>query len=382
MIRQLGILTLVAWSSLNGFGQKTEEEREWSLTGYVKDMLTVTKFKITQPILIDSLYADNLVHNRLNFHWFPNNQWSVRLEMRNRWMVGGSVSESLNIDTSNDYFDLSYNYQTDDQILNTAIDRAYLQYNGDDWELRAGRQRINWGVNVAWNPNDIFNAYSLVDFDYEERPGADAIRFQKYIGYAGGYELAVKFNHQWDEITAAGMYKWNLSGYDLQVIGGYMNGNLVTGGGWAGNIGLGGFKGELSYFHPVDNDDEHGLLASVTLDYSFPSSFYLNGSVLYSSYGDKEFGAIGFVQTTAASDVRNISTTRWSTFLQAAYTLHPLVSTGLMTLYFPGSHVVYLVPTATFSPLTNLDIDLVGQLLFGLESINISVLNLRVKYSF
>ena len=48
--------------------------------------------------------------------------------------------------------------------------------------LRIGRQRINWGVNLAWNPNDLFNAYSLIDFDYQERPGSDAIRFQYYMG--------------------------------------------------------------------------------------------------------------------------------------------------------------------------------------------------------
>ena len=38
-------------------------------------------------------------------------------------------------------------------------------------------------MNLVWNPNDLFNAFSFVDFDYEERPGSDALRIQKYTGY-------------------------------------------------------------------------------------------------------------------------------------------------------------------------------------------------------
>ena len=80
----------------------------------------------------------------------------------------------------------------DQMVFHIMIDRLYLQWNDDSWQFKVGRQRINWGVNLAWNPNDIFNAYSLYDFDYEERPGTDALRFQKFIGYAGGYEIAIK----------------------------------------------------------------------------------------------------------------------------------------------------------------------------------------------
>ena len=119
------------------------------------------------------------------------------------------------------------------------IDRLYLQWNDDSWQFKVGRQRINWGVNLAWNPNDIFNAYSLYDFDYEERPGTDALRFQKFIGYAGGYEIAIKIADNWDEFTAAAMaYKWNVKGFDLQALGGIMKNNLTAGIGWAGNLGL------------------------------------------------------------------------------------------------------------------------------------------------
>ena len=78
----------------------------------------------------------------------------------------------------------------DSVVFNTTIDRVFLEYNKNDWEVRVGRQRINWGINLAWNPNDVFNAYSFFDFDYEERPGSDAIRIRKYTGIASSVELA------------------------------------------------------------------------------------------------------------------------------------------------------------------------------------------------
>lgn len=34
---------------------------------------------------------------------------------------------------------------------------------------------------MAWNPNDWFNTYNYFDFDYEERPGTDAIRVRVYF---------------------------------------------------------------------------------------------------------------------------------------------------------------------------------------------------------
>ena len=46
------------------------------------------------------------------------------------------------------------------------------------------------------------------------------------------------------------MYKMNVKSYDLQFLGGVVNGDLALGTGWAGNLGLASLKGELTYFLP------------------------------------------------------------------------------------------------------------------------------------
>ena len=64
----------------------------------------------------------------------------------------------------------------------------------------------------------------------------------------GAMRLPLRLQITRDEFTAAGMYKWNVKGFDLQGFGGIMKNNLTAGLGWAGNLGLAGFKGEFELF--------------------------------------------------------------------------------------------------------------------------------------
>ena len=97
------------------------------------------------------------------------------------------------IDEEGGYFDLgTVLISADGWFLHSAIDRAWVDYTLGKLQVRAGRQRINWGVNLVWNPNDIFNTFSYFDFDYEERPGTDAVRVQYYTGTTSSAELVYK----------------------------------------------------------------------------------------------------------------------------------------------------------------------------------------------
>ena len=75
-------------------------------------------------------------------------------------------------------------------VLHTNVERLYIDYKGDDWNVRLGRQRINWGITTTWNPNDIFNTYNFLDFDYEERPGVDGGKCNTFSAIHSNTELA------------------------------------------------------------------------------------------------------------------------------------------------------------------------------------------------
>ena len=370
-----------------GIAQDEEKEKKIAFSGYLKDMVTMS-------FIDDSTLVDNLIHNRLNLKWFPTSSINVYVEARTRVFTGDIVrnlqqndnpqipSYSDLIDVNDDYFDLSWTIVDADKIvIHTMLDRAYLEWMSGDWEIRVGRQRINWGTNLVWNPNDLFNAYSFFDFDYEERPGADALRVKKYTGFASSVEIAANFNDDFDEMTIDGLWQFNKNNYDIQFIAGKSRADIVVGTGWAGNIKNAGIKGEISYFIPYDSEiSEEAFLASISGDYSFKNSLYLHGSVLYNSNGESDPDNTFFVIESRRLTAKDLSPYTISTFLQGSYTFHPLVNGGLAIIYYPGNSDVFFNPNVTLSLTKNIDLDLIGQLFYS--SINSQALFGRLKWSF
>jgi len=365
--------------------QAQEEERKWTLNGYIKDLVTLN-------FADDSTLVDNLVHNRINFKWYPNDHLTIHFEVRNRIFHGDLVKAiptySDFIDVNDDYFDLSATIADENSlVIHAMIDRAYLEYTKGDWEIKVGRQRVNWGKNLVWNPNDLFNTYSFFDFDYEERPGSDAVRIKKYTGFASSFEFASNISDHFDEVVMAGMWSLNKDGYDVQFIGGKAQEDIALGAGWAGNIKKGGFKGELTYFIPYKtNTDNPAWVGSITGDYSFKNSLYLHGSILFNSEGDSKPLSPLILSAVDKLTARDLSLYRYTTFLQASYTLHPLVNIALASIYYPSDKTLFLNPTVTISIVTNLDLDLVGQIIYDDKSKNYKasakLMFVRLKWSY
>jgi len=372
------LLVLTVFSFNPHYIQAQEEERKWTLNGYIKDLFTLN-------FVGDSTLVDNLIHNRINFRWYPNDHLTFRVELRNRIFHGDLVKAiptySDFIDVNNDYFDLSAIIVDEKSlVIHSMIDRAYLEYIKGDWEIKVGRQRVNWGKNLVWNPNDLFNTYSFFDFDYEERPGSDAVRIKKYTGFASGFEFASNISDDFDEVVMAGMWSLNRGGGKAQE-------DIALGAGWAGNIKTGGFKGELTYFIPYKtNTDNSALVGSVSGDYSFKNSLYLHGSVLFNSEGDNRPISPLILFAGGKLTARNLSFYKYTTFFQASYTLHPLVNTALASIYYPSDKTLFLNPSVTISIVTNLDLDLVGQIIYDDNSKNYKasakLMFVRLKWSY
>ena len=173
-----------------------EEPKKITLNGYVSTMQSVMFDSISGPFI-----NDNLIHNRLNLKGYFNDRITFSAEFRNRLFTGDMVksgraySEMTGADQG--WLDLSWNVLNKQSFfLNTMIDRLWFDFNYGKFQARLGRQRINWGQTLVWNPNDIFNAYSFFDFDYVERPGSDAIRLQYYPGSSSAIEIAVKADYE------------------------------------------------------------------------------------------------------------------------------------------------------------------------------------------
>lgn len=364
---------------------QNQEEPKVDFSGYVKDL----RAAYINTLPGQDLVLDNFLHNRLDFRWFPHENWTVTLEARNRFFYGQFVTLNPNyaeLVDYNDYLDLSWTWMDETSVVGHSIlDRAFVQYSKGKFEARLGRQRINWGVTTVWNPNDIFNAFNFFDWDYEERPGSDALRLQYYTGFASRVELAVKMGKTLDQTVIAGLWKFNKWNYDIQLLGGIAQGDATLGLGWAGYIQGLGFKGEFTYFHPYRDwaETEGSLSATIGVDYSFSSGLYIQLGGLFNSLGVTEYDGTSLLNFNVSA--KNLSPFKYNVIVQGAFPVSPLFNASFGLMYSPGPHSTILFPGVTYSLKENWDLDFLGQIFLaeddGFRSLA-NVLFLRMKWSF
>ena len=342
-----------------------------TLNGYIKDLFMYYKPNTPLPGINADHLSSDMIHNRLNFRWYANNQFTVAMEARNRIFFGQMIREfpmyKDYIDVDNGIVNLSGIVASGNGwFMHSMIDRAWVDYTSGKWQMRVGRQRINWGVNLVWNPNDIFNSFSYFDFDYEERPGSDAVKIQYYTGVTSSAQLVYKAGKNSNETTVAGMYRFSKLNYDFQFLGGWVGKDYVVGGGWAGDIKGGGFRGEVSYFKPrqENNGSWEALVASVSGDYTLRNSLYLHAAVLYNSHGaiGKAGGRSFFDQNISA---KMLTLARYNLFGQVSYPITPLFTGSFSGIVNPSDGSSYAGPTFTYSIGNNMELMLTGQLFFG-----------------
>ena len=366
MMKRIAFLFLVISSVGGVFGQDISSSK-FSIKGYLTNMQSVMFTKMDGEWI-----ADNLFHNRINLFYYPSQSLTASVQFRNRFMYGQTVEldpgYARNIDNGDSYLDLSLNiFNEKSFFLNSTIDRAYVQYTHQNFVATVGRQRINWGQSFVWNPNDIFNVQNYFDFDYIEKPGSDAVRFQYYTGYASDAEVAAKLDKE-KRLTAAGYFRFNALNYDFQVLGGLFAGeDLMAGLGWSGSIKGAGFRGETSYFRSKDHfRDTTGLLyIDLSADYTFRNSLYLQVEGLYAKLPGT-FSLNDFLLYYQRSlDVRQLAFTRWNLFTNVSYPVTPLLTASLAGMYFPALNGYYAGPDIDYSLKENMKLSFIMQIFSG-----------------
>ncbi|GAK55634.1 hypothetical protein U27_02468 [Candidatus Vecturithrix granuli] len=376
------------------------QTRSYDLNGYVKYLFSTTD---TPPV--DRL-NDHLLHVRINSRWYPTDSLIAVLELRFRGFYGDSVHDlpAFMEEIQQDYDHPKLDATLWDQQKSFGygqIDRLYLDYMLNKLQVSIGRQRIAWGTSLVWNVIDLFNPLSVLDFDYEERPGTDAVRMQYYTGAVSKVEFAFKPDEDEYKRTFAGLWSTNLHNYDFFVIAALKNQRRVFGGAWTGDIKGAGFRGEVSISDPPNKGEatdhevspllgrslyaDNAWVASVVLsfDYTFPNTFYIHTETMYNSNGKSEQAGEFALQ---AMDANMLSPARWSIFQEFAYDLTPLLRASIFGIYNPDDRSALLMPSFTWSVATNLDLLLTGYTTFGAASTEWgnqgNALFVRLKYAF
>lgn len=361
-MKKLLILFLNLAAAFAAMAQDTAATRKFFVSGYVKDM---------QTLGFDSSFSNpgwtNLVHNRINVKWKPSDKITAAAEARSRLfysraadMPAGAITQRA----GNEYFNMQPVWiNTRELVFTSNVERLYVDYRTDQIDLRVGRQRINWGMSTTWNPNDIFNSYNFLDFDYEERPGVDGAKFKYGSGGNVSFEVAYARTRLQHGNIAALKLSYNKWNYDFQFISGIYYNKPTLGAGWTGYIGDAGFKGELQYFFAGKDSTGHFNL-TMESDYKFAREWYVDFGILYNNYGlSKSITQANAIDLNISP--QNLMPAKWNLMLTTTKQFSPRLSANTTLLFAPGTNLFIFFPFIQYNLITNLDVDVIWQSFFA-----------------
>ncbi|MEO8231717.1 MAG: hypothetical protein ABI638_05520 [Ignavibacteriota bacterium] len=373
----------------------------YSTGGYAKYLFSSVKY----PQLPDRYY-DHLIHARLNTKWYPLSNLTGTMELRFRTFYGGSEKNIPNysdiIKTYQPLMDLdAFLWNNKSSIGYLEVDRLYFDYYAGDLQTTIGRQRIAWGTSWVWNPTDIFNPISVLDFDHEELPSVDAFRMQYYTGAVSKVELAVAPAREKENSSYAFLFSQNAFDYDFNFIAGFKKERWIVGTSWSGDILEAGFRGEITYSQnpktitqynsiytalgetAISANEKNVLNFVLSGDYTFPNSFYIHTEILFNSNGKtKNIGLF----SNEANQIGMLSASKWSIYQEFSYDISPLMRGSIFAIVNPNDKSSVTVPSISYSVITNLDLYLIALLSNGKENteygVNGNYFFARLKFSF
>jgi hypothetical protein len=357
-------LAFCAWNALGANAQGNGLE----FGGYVK----------YSPLLVESPFLSggdaaswklwHLMYNRLSIRYSPLEWLSVSAELLNSVSRGSLQSSPLaGLDPQSirsPAGNLTHVWlENGETTAKSSFNRLATECEAGSFRCIVGRQRIVWGLNLVWNPIDLFNPTSPLSLDKEEQPGVDAIRAEWFPGAASRVEMVFSPGATGDEQVFAGLLRWDVAGYDFQIVAGREQTRFVAGVGWAGEIGGGGFRGEALYRGTRASSaqavligsgaGESFLTAALSGDYTFANSLYLHLEALYNSAGEREAAGKRYA---AAQFNGELSPGQSSLFAEVSYRFSALLDGRLSLICNPGDASVMVGPSVTWSAFENVDV--------------------------
>lgn len=219
--------------------------------------------------------------------------------------------------------------ETDDFLWVHEFDRLAATVSVWKMDFTFGRQAITWGTGRFWQPTDLFSPFGPLQVDREFKAGADAARLLFAVGDFTQAEFVWSFGRDADPDRSAGVgrFKTLVKDYDLSVLGGRVQTDVVGGGDFAGDLGGSGIgiHGEFLFHHVRDGSDFLDFL--VGLDYRFPGKGpYLLGEYYY--YGAGATNAEGLNRVLLDNRVLSRGTLllgRHNLGLGASYEIFPIL---------------------------------------------------------
>lgn len=239
--------------------------------------------------------------------------------------------------------------------------RAWLRYNDEHIELKAGRQRIAWGTGRIWNPTDRFNPVDPTALEPSEKTGVDALFSEyRYSGF-GALQLVAAPGQASHFVSRKFALRWRdtFGESDVSLTAGRVGVETVLGGDVAANIADGTLRLEAMQAWPRGGN--RFAQVSAGYDYTLTNDAFPDGLYLLIEYFYN--GAPGAAPSLAPVD-RLYSLARHSVGVSAGYDLTPLWRLDGTVIWDASDNSRFFLPNLTWSASENIDISAFA-LLFG-----------------
>jgi hypothetical protein len=267
-------------------------------------------------------------------------------------------------------------------LLAGGLDRLNFQFDLDRARLVVGRQAITWGVSYFWPAVDLFAPFAPQQIDRDYKAGVDAVRLVVPLNNFSELEVvgAVLGSSFQRDGSGATLLRWNFGSADLGVMGGWFHRDTVLGGFVTADVKGTGVRGELTWTHSGDPDDEtrdreRFWRGSAGLDRQLTASLNLVTEFSWNGYGTSD--ASQYLEWLEADRVLRGEVTglgRVYTGGTLGWMMHPLFSltnTILVNLKDPSA---LWIPSLVWSTGNNSEVLLGGQVAIGQEPITEAVL--------
>lgn len=262
------------------------------------------------------------------------------------------------------------------------VDRLYADFYGGDFDLRAGRQALNWGSAQFFNPTDPFPEVLLAE-PWRPRRGVNAIRASVPFGEAHDVSAVIAGDDAFTELRAAGRVRVNFAGTDFALVGAWRGADrdALVGIDLRGTLGVGWWI-EAAY---LLGDNPHEELA-IGIDYSFPvlerlvifAQYYRNGAGSPEGSGGSAFRGAATISAPECDGFElpiarehdpfaPFTTGRDYALAGATIAIDPELSLNLAALHNLGDGSGMLIPTVSYALLDWLELAASAQIPYAFE---------------
>lgn len=251
--------------------------------------------------------------------------------------------------------------------LATRLERLDVLWRLGDYDIDIGRQPVTLGTSHFVSVIDIVAPFAPGDPDATYKPGVDAIRIRRPVGFTGEAEIIGVGMDPWEDGAVLARMRKLVKSVDVELIGGRFRRRGFGGIGWEGGVGEVGIWGEFAMFQRRPEEEsvrgwsEAAFSGIAGIDANLPADAIGGCALMWQDFGVRNPDELESVYTEAPYREG------WLFLASAAYgvltfhrQMHPLVDADISGLVNLVDGSTLWQPMVSISVADNADLNLYG----------------------